>query len=161
MFRYCVRVLKSIALTGRPVLGDLPVQLTLSSNSNRITCMIINCSLHGYIRTCRFHVGTFFYCLFSFYPWGWPRCVSTILKIPFLPLSRTIGLLMQVCNLVHAHARLSYLALLWKNINNDTLNTSGVKCYNDRSMRLRIFSIIVKNYRSWCFLAALLRLTQS
>ena len=32
---------------------------------------------------------------------------------------------MQVCNLVHAHARILYLALLWENINNDTLNTSG------------------------------------
>ena len=32
---------------------------------------------------------------------------------------------MQVCNLVHIHARLLYLALLWENINNDILNTSG------------------------------------
>ena len=32
--------------------------------------------------------------------------------------------IMQVCNLVHIHARLLYLALLRENINNDTLNTS-------------------------------------
>ena len=32
---------------------------------------------------------------------------------------------MQVCNLVHIHARLLDLALLWENINNDTLNTFG------------------------------------
>ena len=32
---------------------------------------------------------------------------------------------MQVCNLVHIHARLLHLAFLWGNINNDTLNTSG------------------------------------
>ena len=32
---------------------------------------------------------------------------------------------MQVCNLVHIHAFLLYLALIWENINNDTLNTSG------------------------------------
>ena len=32
---------------------------------------------------------------------------------------------MQVCNLVHIHARLLYLAILWENINNDTLNTFG------------------------------------
>ena len=125
MFEYCVGVLKSLALAGRPVLGDLPVHLKLSSNSNHITCMIINCSLHGYIRTWWLHLGRFFYSLFSFYPWGWLRCVSTILEIPFLPLTWTIGLLMQVCNLVHAHARLLYLALLWENINNDTLNTFG------------------------------------
>ena len=31
---------------------------------------------------------------------------------------------MQVCNLIHIHARLLYLALIWENINNDTLNTS-------------------------------------
>ena len=31
---------------------------------------------------------------------------------------------MQVCNLVHIHDRLLHLALLWENINNDTLNTS-------------------------------------
>ena len=40
---------KSLWLAGRPVPRDLPVHLKLSSNSNYITCMIINCSLHGYI----------------------------------------------------------------------------------------------------------------
>ena len=30
------------------------------------------------------------------------------------------------------------LAIPWENINNDTLNTSGVKCYNGISVRLRI-----------------------
>jgi hypothetical protein len=48
---------------------------------------LLTCSLHGYIRTCLLHLGIFFYSLFSFYPWGWPRCVSTIHDIPFLPLS--------------------------------------------------------------------------
>jgi hypothetical protein len=36
-----------------------------------------------------------------------------------------------------------YFALLLKNINNDTLNTLGVKCYNDSSIRLWILSIII------------------
>jgi hypothetical protein len=75
----------SMAWQTRP--GDPPVHLKLSPNSSHITCMIINCSLHGYIRTCRLHVGIFFYSLFSFYPWGWPRCVFNILVISILPLS--------------------------------------------------------------------------
>ena len=60
MFGYCVGVLKSPVLAGRPVLGDLHVHLKLSSNSNHIIYMIINCSLHGYIWPCRLHIGTFF-----------------------------------------------------------------------------------------------------
>jgi hypothetical protein len=85
MVRYCVGVLKSLALANRPVLGDHPIHLTLSSNSSHITCMIINCSLHSYFWPCLLHLGLFFYSLFSFYPWGWLRCVSTILEIPFFP----------------------------------------------------------------------------
>ena len=77
--------LKSIAPSGRPVLGDLPVHLTLRSISNHVICMIINYSLHGYIRTCLLHLGIFFYSLFSFYPWGWLRCVSLSLKYHFYP----------------------------------------------------------------------------
>jgi hypothetical protein len=48
---------------------------------------LLTCSLHGYIRTCMLHLGIFFYSLFSFYPWGWPRCLSAIHDIQFLPLS--------------------------------------------------------------------------
>ena len=44
-----VGVHNSPYLAGRPVLGDLPIHLTLSSNSNHIACMIINYSLHSYI----------------------------------------------------------------------------------------------------------------
>jgi hypothetical protein len=80
MFRYCIGVLKSLALAGRLVLGDLPVHLKLSSNSNHVTCMIINCSLHGYIRTCRLHIGIFFVFLLSL---RLAICVSNILEIPF------------------------------------------------------------------------------
>ena len=109
-------------LAGRPMLGDLPVHLTLSSNSSHVTCMIINCSLHGYIRICRLHVGTFFYSLFSFFlEIGLDVCPLSI-KYRFYPY-HVLWTTMQVCNLVHAHARLLYLALLQENINNDTLNT--------------------------------------
>ena len=66
MFGYYVGVLKSLTLAGRPVLGDLPVHLKLSSNSNHITCMIINYSLHSYIRICLLHLETFFYSLLLF-----------------------------------------------------------------------------------------------
>ena len=93
------------ALAGRPVLRDLLVHLKLSSNSNHITCMIINCSLHGYIRTCRLHVGTFFYSLFSFYPWGWPRCVSTILNYRFYPCHE-LWSIMQVWDPIYVNVRL-------------------------------------------------------
>jgi hypothetical protein len=87
MFGYCVGVLKSLALASRPMLRDLPVHLTLSCNSSHISCMIINCSLHSYFWPCLLHLGLFFYSLFSFYPWGWLRCVFIILEIPFLPWS--------------------------------------------------------------------------
>ena len=36
-------------------------------------------------------------------------------------------------------------AILWENINNDTL-TLRVKCYSGISVRLRILSVIVKLY---------------
>ena len=116
MSRYYVGVLKSLALAGRPVLRDLPVHLKLSSNSN--------CSLHGYIRTCQLHLGTFFYSLFSFYPWGWPTCVSTIQYTIFTPVMHYGSL----CKFVIMFMLMldSYtLASFGKNINNDTLNTSG------------------------------------
>ena len=125
MFEYCVGALKFLVLAGRPVPGDLPVHLKLSSKSNHITCMIINCSLHGYIRTCRLHVGTFllfFVFLLSL------RLAQMCVHYPeitvFTP-AMNYWSTMQVCNLVHAHDRLLYLALLWESINNDTLNTSG------------------------------------
>ena len=87
--------------------------------------MIINYSLHGYIWPCWLYVGTFFYSLFSFYPWGWPRCVSTILEILFLPLSWTIGLLCKYVILFMLMLDSLHHAFLWENINNNTLNTSG------------------------------------
>ena len=47
-------------------------------------------------------------------------------------------------------------AILWENINNDTL-TLQVKCYNGISVRLRIPSIIVYAIpREWKFLVQLL-----
>jgi hypothetical protein len=54
----------SMAWQTRP--GDLLVHLKFSSNSSHITCMIINCSLHCYIRTCQLHIGTFFIHCFPF-----------------------------------------------------------------------------------------------
>ena len=160
MFGYCVGVLKSLALASRPVLGDLPIHLTLSSSSNHVVCMIINCSLHGYIRTCRLHVGIFFYSLFSFYlEVGLDVCPLSM-KYHFYPC-HALWFTMQVCNHVYAHARLLYLALLWENINNDTLNTFGWNATMIDPCTCEYFSVIVNNYHSWCFLVASLSLTQS
>ena len=125
MFGYCVGVLKSLALAGKPVLGDLPVHLTLRSSSNHVIYMIINCSLHGYIRTCRLHVGIFFYFfVFSFILEVGPDVCPLSLKYHFTPVI-DYWFSLQACNLVHINARLLYLVLFWENINNDTLNTSG------------------------------------
>ena len=106
----------------RPVFGGLPTYLTLSSSSNHVSCMIINYSLHDYIRTCLLHVEIFFYSLFSFILEVGSDVCPLSLKYCFYPCHE-LWSTMQVCNLVHAHARLLYLALLWENINNDTLNT--------------------------------------
>jgi hypothetical protein len=87
--------------------------------------MIINCSLHDYNRICLLHLGTFFYSFISFLSSRLVQVgVSTILNILFLPVI-SYWFTMQVCNHVHIHVRLLYLTLIWENINNDTLNTSG------------------------------------
>jgi hypothetical protein len=136
--RFSLGYFRSILiLTSRPVPRDLSMHLKLSPNANHVFYMTINCSLQDYIRTYLLHLGTFFYSLFSFYPWGWPRCVSTIFDILFLPCHE----LWSTCKyVIFFISRLDslYLALIWKNINNDTLNTFRVRCYNDRSMRLQI-----------------------
>ena len=82
--------------------------------------MIINFSLHGYIRTCLLHLGTFFYSLFSLLSLRLAQvCVHYPKYTIFTPIIN-YWFTMQVCNLVHIHARLLYLALLLENINNDT-----------------------------------------
>jgi hypothetical protein len=49
--------------------------------------MIINYSLHGYIRICLLHLGTFFYSLFLFYPLGWQQvCVHYPKNNIFTPI---------------------------------------------------------------------------
>jgi hypothetical protein len=50
-------------IAGRPVLDGLLTYFTLSTKTNYITYMIINYSLHDYIRTCLLYLGIFFYIL--------------------------------------------------------------------------------------------------
>ena len=124
MDSFLIGVLKSLTFAGRPVLGDLSIHLTLRSSSNHVTCMIINCSSHGYIRLCLLHLGTFFYSLFLFYPWGWPKCVSTILNYTMFTPVLNYGSLYKHVILFISKLESLHHAFLWKNINNDTLNTS-------------------------------------
>jgi uncharacterized membrane protein (Fun14 family) len=93
-------------LASRPVLRDLPIHLTLSSSFNHVICMIINYSLHGYIRTCLLHLGIFFYSLFSLLSLRLAQvCVHYPEYTIFTP-AMNYWLTMQVCNLVHIYARL-------------------------------------------------------
>jgi hypothetical protein len=120
-----VGVRKSAWLTGRPVPRDLSGHLTLMSRSNHVICMIFNCSLHGYIRISLLHLGTSFYSLFLFYPWGWPKCVSTILKTPCVTPALNFGSLCKHVILFISMLDSLHHAFLWESMNNDTLNTSG------------------------------------
>ena len=105
----------------KPILGGLLTYLTFCSSSNHVCCMIINCSLDGYIRTMPASLRNIL--LFFVF------LLSLMLSLDVCPLSMKycsypyyeLWSTMQVCNLVHAHAR---LLILWENINNDTLNTS-------------------------------------
>ena len=110
MSGYYVGVLKSLALAGRPVLVDLPINFTLSSNSSHVTCLIINYLCTAILE----HAGSMwehsFILCFPFILEVGPD-VCPLSNIPFLPLS-ALWSTMQVCNLVHGHARLLYLALL-------------------------------------------------
>ena len=118
------KTLVSHEVVGRPVLGGLLTYLTLSSSSNHIRCMIINCSLHGYIRTMPAplrNILLFFVFLLSLrlaqmcvhYPW------NTV----FTPVMHH-GPLCKYVIMFMSMLEYEYLALLWENINNDTLNTS-------------------------------------
>ena len=144
---------------GRLVLSGLPTYLTPSSSSNHICCMIINYSLQGYIRTCLLRLGIFFYSLFTFILEVDPDVCPLSLNTIFTP-AMNYGLLCTYAIMFMSMINLVHLALLWENINNDTLNTS--RC-NATTIDLYACRIVcnLKDYHSWCFLAALLRLTQS
>ena len=90
----------------RPVLGDLPVHLTLRSSSNHVICMIINYFLHGYIRTSLIHLETLFYSFFLLYLWGWPKCVSHYLELYNVYPCYKLWFTLQACHLVPIHTRL-------------------------------------------------------
>ena len=122
MFGYCVGVLKSLTLASRPVLGDLPIHLTLSSSSNHVVCMIINYSLHGYIRTSLLNLGTFFVSLLSLRLAQ--MCVHYHENTAFTPVLN-FGSLCKYVILFMSMLESLHHAFLWENINNDTLNTSG------------------------------------
>jgi hypothetical protein len=86
---------------GRLVLSGLPIYLTLSSSSNHICCMIISCSLHGYIRTCLPHLGIYYFILcFTFILEVSPDVCPLSMKYHFYPYYE-LWSTMQVCN--HGH----------------------------------------------------------
>ena len=87
--------------------------------------MIINYSFHGYIRTCLLHLGTFFYFLFSLLSLRLAQVCVHYSKYTIFTLVMNYWFTMQVCNLVHIHARLLHHVFLWENINDNTLNTFG------------------------------------
>jgi hypothetical protein len=99
----CVGVRKvSMAWHTKP--GDLPVHLKFSSNSSHITRMIVSCSLYCYIRTCRLHVEIFFILYFPFILKVSPDVCPLSTIYHFYPCYE-LWSIMQVCNLIHAHAR--------------------------------------------------------
>jgi hypothetical protein len=67
--------------------------------------MIVNCSLHGYIRTCLLRLGTFFYSLFFFILEVSPDVCSLSMKYRFYPYYE-LWSTMQVCNHVYVYARI-------------------------------------------------------
>ena len=110
---------------GRPMPGDLPDHLKLSSNSSHITCMIIHSSFHGYIRTCQLHVGIFFILYFPFIIEVSLDVCPLSMKYHFYPCHELLVYLCKYVILIMLMLDSACLALLWENINNGTLNTSG------------------------------------
>ena len=72
---------------------------------------------------CSAYEYSFIFC-FPFILEVGPDVCPLSMKYHFYPC-HVLWYTMQVCNHVYIYARLLYLALLWENINNDTLNTSG------------------------------------
>ena len=112
-------------MSHRPVLGDLPAHLTLRSSSNHVICIIINYSLHGYIRTSLLHLGTFFNFFVSLLSLRLAKvCVYYPEYTMFTPVINLGSLLKHVILLISILESLHH-AFIWKNINNDIMNTSG------------------------------------
>ena len=122
MLGHHLGVLKSLALAGRPVVRDLPIHFTLRSSSNHVICMIINYSLHGYIRTSLLYLGIFFVSLLSL------RLAQVCVHYPqntmFTPIINFGSLWKHVILFISMLDSLHH-TFLWENINNDTLNTFG------------------------------------
>jgi hypothetical protein len=70
-------------------------------------------------------LGLFFYPFSLFYPLRCAKCVSIILNIIVFTPVINIGVLASIIIQVYIYIRLLIKCLPLKNINNDTLNTSG------------------------------------
>jgi hypothetical protein len=85
--------------------------------------MITHYSLHGYFGTCLLHLEDYFILYFPFILEVGPNVCHTILKpiMAYPCIEYWSGI--QLCYPIHIYARLLPPCFLWKNINNDTLNT--------------------------------------
>jgi hypothetical protein len=90
--------------------------------------MIIYYSLHSCIRICLLLLDYSFilYFFLPSLPLWWSCVCHTIYEPYHVYPYYELWSIIQTCYLIHIHTRdLLHYAFLWKNINNDILNTSG------------------------------------
>ena len=75
---------------------------------------------------CLLDLGLLFYPFFSILSFEECQVCVHYLEIIILTAAISIGVLLSIIIQVHIHTRLLINAFLWENINNDTLNTSGL-----------------------------------